>query len=91
MPGSHPGDEWFESPARNHKIFKKGARIETTNSVGQIISMGTDFVTGLIGMMGDAVDAFMSESVLMLFVFGVPIGMLAFRFVKNLLNKRKGG
>lgn len=53
--------------------------------------MGTEFVTGLIGMMGDAVDAFMGESVLMLFVFGVPIGMLAFRFVKNLLNKRRGG
>lgn len=49
-----------------------------------------DFVTGFIGMMGDAVDAFMDNTTLMLFLFAIPLAMGAIAFVRGLIKKRKG-
>lgn len=64
--------------------------MQTTSGVSAIIGMGTEFVTGFVGMLGDTIDAFMDESMLMFFVFAIPIGMLVFKSVKGFISKRKG-
>ena len=90
MPGSHPGDEWFESPARNHKILGKERRIEAISGISGVMSQAGEFTTGFVGMMGDAVNAFMENRMLMVFLFAIPLSMGAIAFVRGLIKKRKG-
>lgn len=49
-----------------------------------------DFTTGFIGMMGDAVNAFMDNSLLMVFLFAIPLSLGAIAFVRGLIKKRRG-
>ena len=41
-------------------------------------------------MLGDAADAFMEHSLLMLFLFAIPLAMGAIAFVRRLIKKRRG-
>ena len=56
----------------------------------QIMGQAGDFTTGFIGMMGDAIDAFMTHSLLMVFLFAIPLSMAAIAFVRRLIKKRRG-
>lgn len=64
--------------------------MQTTSGIGAIMEQAGDFTSGFIGMMGDAVNAFMENTLLMVFLFAIPLGMGAIAFVRGLIKKRKG-
>lgn len=63
--------------------------MQTSTTIGTIMSGAGDFTSGFIGMLGDAADAFMQHNVLMLFLFAIPLSMGAIAWVRSLIKKRK--
>lgn len=49
----------------------------------------SEFIRGFIGMLGASAKAFLNHSVLMLFIFAIPLSMGAVVLVRGLIKKRK--
>lgn len=84
MSGSNP------LPATINFIRKERCFKETATGIAGVMGMATDFITGFINMLGDAIDAFLNEEMLMLFLFAIPLAMGAIAFVRHLIRRRKG-
>lgn len=57
--------------------------------VRDVLADGGQFLRGFIGILGASAEAFLSHSVLMVFIFAIPLSVGAIALVRGLIKKRK--
>ena len=63
--------------------------MEGTDTMTNVWSAVADFAGGFIGALGEVITDLTAQPVLLAFIFGMPIAMLAIGWVKKLIKKRK--
>lgn len=63
--------------------------LQRQSAIVGVMNNSTQFVRGLIGMLGASAEAFLNHSVLMLFIFAIPLSTVAVVLVRGLIKKRK--
>lgn len=51
----------------------------------------SDFAGGFIGCIGDVITDLTAQPVLLAFIFGLPVALMAIGWVKKLIAKKRGG
>lgn len=63
----------------------------STTAMENVWTAVSDFGGGFIGAIGDVITDLTGQPILLAFIFGFPVAMLAIGWIRKLINSRKRG